>query len=106
VISAAPLRSGVYRGWLLVPALGLFLAGCTSPARQILTSSNNYVYWHARNAERCPADTEFCKASTVTLNKWFKALQEAREVIGNGGALPLQLQALKRVEKETKKWPR
>ena len=55
MISAAPLRSGVIQRWLLLPAAGAFLlAGCTSPARQILTSANGYHYYYARYQEACP----------------------------------------------------
>ena len=106
--SAAPLRSGVIQRWLLLPAAGAFLlAGCASPARQILTSANGYHYYYARYQEACPprtAPAALCPSWSAGLSIWHKRLTEANDALQRGGKLPLQLGALKRVEKEAKKW--
>jgi len=89
----------------MVPLLSVMvMAGCASPATRILTSANGYHYWTNRHAERCPSETEpVCKGASV-LTRWHTALGEANAALQRGGKLPLQLDALKRVEKETKKW--
>ena len=106
--SAAPLRSGVIQRWLLLPAAGAFLlAGCTSPARQILTSANGYHYYHARYQEACPsrsAPADLCSSWYAGLSRWHKRLNEANDALQRGGKLPLQLRAVKKSEKEAKKW--
>jgi hypothetical protein len=69
-----------------------------------MTSANCYTYWHARHAERCPSPTEALCKETSVLTRWHTALGEANAALQRGGKLPLQLAALKRVEKESKKW--
>ena len=105
MISAAPLRSGVRRRWLLLPGVATFLlVGCASPARQILTSANAYHWHHARYGEACQTTSEACQTRASVLTRWHTALGEANAALQRGGKLPLQLGALKRVEKEAKKW--
>jgi len=82
------------------------MAGCASPASQILTSANGYHFWHARHSERCPSPTEALCKETSVLTRWHTALTEANGALQRGGNLPLQLDALKQVEKGTKKWQR
>lgn len=89
---------------LLLCAVGM--AGCASPARTILTSANGYHYWHARYSERCPSPTEALCKETSVLTRWHTALGEANDALQRGGKLPLQLEALAKVEKGTKKWQR
>ena len=106
--SAAPLRSGVIQRWLLLPAAGAFLlVGCTSPAKQILTSVNNYHWYFARHQEACPpraVPADLCPSWSAGLSQWHKRLTEANDALQRGGKLPLQLGALKKSEKEAKKW--
>ena len=111
--SAAPLRSGVIQRWLLLPAAGAFLlVGCTSPAKQILTSVNNYHYYHARYQEACSssrmsssqAPADLCPSWYAGLSTWHKRLTEANDALQRGGKLPLQLADLKKSEKEAKRW--
>lgn len=115
MISAAPLRSGVRRRRLLLPGVAAFLsvmcmagfmAGCASPARQILTSANSYHYHSARYEEACRSQPRpvSCDKRADTLRRWYTALQEANAALQRGGGLPLQTAALKKVEKEARKW--
>ena len=85
----------------------LAMAGCASPAKQILTSANGYHYYYARYQEACPprtAPAALCPSWSAGLSIWHKRLTEANDALQRGGKLPLQLGALKRVEKEAKKW--
>lgn len=105
MISAAPLRSGVIQRWLLLPTAGAFLlVGCASPARQILTSANAYHWHHARYGEACQTTSEACQTRASVLTRWYTALGEANAALQRGGGLPLQTAALKKVEKEARKW--
>lgn len=98
---------GVRRPALLLPLVAAFLlVGCASPASRILTSANGYHYWSARWAERCPSPTEALCNEAPVLTRWHTALTEANAALQRGGKLPLQLEALKSVEKETKRWTR
>ena len=116
MISAAPLRSGVTgsvlllrrsRAFLSAMCMAGFMAGCASPAKQILTSANGYHYYHARYQEACPsrsAPADLCSSWYAGLSRWHKRLNEANDALQRGGKLPLQLRAVKKSEKEAKKW--
>lgn len=91
------------RSGLLCVAV-ILLSGCASPATRVLTSVNGYHYWINRHAERCPSETESICKETSVLTRWHTALGEADAALQRGGKLPLQLDALKRVEKESKQW--
>ena len=81
----------------------MLMAGCASPAKQVLTSANNYRWHHARHAEACPAAPD-CAERGRLLNRWWKYLDEAETAITKGGDMPLQIKSLKSVEKEARKW--
>lgn len=88
---------------LLLCVMGM--AGCASPAGKILTSANGYHFHSARYVESCPVPTASdCQARADVLRRWYTALGEANAALQRGGKLPLQLQALKTVEKESKQW--
>ena len=85
----------------------LAMAGCASPAKQILTSANNYHWYFARHQEACPpraVPADLCPSWSAGLSQWHKRLTEANDALQRGGKLPLQLGALKKSEKEAKKW--
>ena len=79
-------------------------SGCHSAAYQVATYQNNHDFKIARFRETCgtPAkcsDAPSCEARCLALNHEEKALHEAAAALKNGGALPLQLKALKQAEK-------
>jgi len=78
--------------------------GCASPASRVLTSINSYHWHHARYGEACQTASEPCQTRAAVLTRWHTALGEANDALQRGGKLPLQLDALKRVEKESKPW--
>jgi len=105
---------------LIVSAM-LAMAGCASPATRILTSANGYHYHFARYSETCNTPMPLpngvgtlaiyttpsaCDEKAESLRRWHTALGEANGALQRGGNLPLQLDALKQVEKGTKKWQR
>ena len=85
----------------------LAMAGCASPAKQILTSANNYHWYFARHQEACPpraVPADLCPSWYAGLSQWHKRLTEANDALQRGGKLPLQLADLKKSEKEAKRW--
>lgn len=87
--------------------LALLVVGCTSDINRVKTSLNDYTYYANRFEEKCPSyDSAICtelKAQADGLKKWNKAIHEAQEAVSRGGKLPLQLKALKTIEKEVAK---
>lgn len=86
----------------------LSLVGCsTAPPTQVLTSINSYYYYTDRFTEKCPSyDSTVCPELSLQkdiLAAWYKRIKEANSAINRGGDLPLQLKALKDVEKKFKK---
>ncbi len=102
--SAVPSRGRVRQAGLLLLPLAAF--SCASPASKILTSANGY-HWHsARYEETCRSQPvpQDCPSRADVLRRWYTALDEANAALQRGGKLPLQLDALKSVEKEAKGW--
>lgn len=81
-------------------------SGCSSPEIKIMSSANAYYYYYSRYSEQCVGDYAIgapnCAERFHALQDWRKYLEEAEEAVGRGGKLPLQLQALKDVEKRLK----
>ena len=103
--SAVPLRGRVRRAALLLPLLATF-SGCAGPAQTILTSANGYHWHRSRYSETCAVVTDECRERAAVLARWYTALGEANDALQRGGKLPLQLESLKKVEKEAKQWTR
>ena len=86
-------------------ALVILAAGCRTPTTdKAMSSVNSYYFYNARYEERCvPEGPKGCAATKAALDKWHAGLNEAKEAISRGGKLPLQIERLKSLEKETKK---
>ncbi len=92
---------------LLISAiLALSITGCANPISQIKTSINSYNYYASRFEEKCPSyDSAACpdvKDQAAVLQSWNKAIKEAQKATEVGGKYPLQLKALKDIEKKAK----
>jgi hypothetical protein len=80
------------------------LFGC-SAAKQVATAQNGYDFREARYEEACvvvtpPAE---CAPTVIELHAAEKHMHEAAKAVKLGGALPLQLAALKADAKKLKK---
>lgn len=82
--------------------LVLGLCGCASPANRVRASVNAYEFRNARHREVCPGPPA-CPASAKALQRWDKAIIEAKDALQRGGPMPLQLGALKAAEQAATK---
>lgn len=83
----------------------LLAAGCrTAQEDRVMGSVNAYHYYNARYDERCvPTGPVGCAATNAALKAWRKGLDEAKAALVRGGAIPLQVAHVDRLQKETKK---
>lgn len=91
------------RSGLLV--LVLLAAGCsTSQPDKVMASVNAFHYYNARYEERCvPTGPTGCAATKNALRAWRKGLDEAGAALTRGGAIPLQVAHVQKLQKEVAK---
>jgi hypothetical protein len=89
--------------FLLLAAL--LLVGCASATKQVAGFQNRYDYRLNRYLETCqvPAPPVSCAAQQQALKSYEKALHEAAAALKWGGAMPLQLKAMKVADKAAAK---
>lgn len=94
-------------GWLRVassftlPLLVLgILSGCNWNPNKVITSANSWAFYAERRKENCAISTPVCDCRYSVLSRWEKLLKEADKAVSRGGKYPLQLDALRSVEKE------
>ncbi len=97
------------RGRRSLPALAVLslvgMFGCASSQQdKVMANVNDWHYYNARFDERCvPTGPVGCSATNAALKTWKKGLDEAGVALLRGGAMPLQIAHIKRLEKEAKK---
>jgi hypothetical protein len=81
------------------------MLGCATPQKdQIMASVNAWDFYNHRYDERCvPTGPVGCVATNTALKAWKKSLNEADVVLVRGGAIPLQVAHVKKLQKEAKK---
>lgn len=80
------------------------LGACASAPRQVLTQTNAFYYWRGEYERVCPKPpapptTPTCISWAKDLNALEDRVHDAEAAVKRGGALPLQLKALKRAAK-------
>ena len=69
-----------------------------------MASVNAFHFYNARYEERCvPTGPKGCAAMNGALKTWRKGLDEAGEGLKRGGAIPLQVAHVTRLQKEAAK---
>lgn len=89
----------------LLLVVALLAVGCASSQEdKVLASANAFHYYVARYDERCvPEGPVGCAATNVALKTWKAAMSEAKDGLNRGGAIPLQVARVKKLEKEVAK---
>ena len=88
--------------WAVAGAAALIcLTGCHSTAYKVATFQNSYDFRKARYDESCRISSPpaWCGAYYTALLADEKALHEAATALKNGGAMPLQLNAVTTTDK-------
>lgn len=69
-----------------------------------MESVNAFHFYNARYEERCvPTGPVGCAATNAALKVWRKGLEEAKDGLTRGGAIPLQVAHVKKLQKEAKR---
>lgn len=84
------------RRWHLLLTFSIVTLGC-APAKRVAGYQNAYDFREARYEEACVVATPpaACAAAVLELHAAEKHLHEAAKAVKNGGAMSLQLAALK-----------
>ena len=100
-----PLRGRRSLPALAVLSLVIALAACASSQQdKVMASVNAWDFYNHRYDERCvPTGPVGCSATNTALKVWKRGLDEAGVALARGGAIPLQVAHVKRLEKEAKK---
>jgi len=79
----------------------IFLVACHGNVYKVATFQNNYDFRIARYNESCRISSPpaWCAAYYTDLLAAEKALKEANTALQHGGAMPLQLKAVKAADK-------
>jgi len=98
-------QAGVLLSRLGLPLCLVGMLGCASSQQdKVMASVNAWDYYNHRYDERCvPTGPVGCSATNAALKVWKKGLDEAGVALTRGGAIPLQVAHVKRLEKEAKK---
>lgn len=87
---------------IALAALTVATASCSSTAYKVATHLNEYDFRQARYREVCVevVGPVWCGEAQADLKNFKKHLLEAAEALKNGGALPLQLEAIRKDAKK------